>query len=146
MRVERQLGEIDVLAGDLHRVDRSVAGRDFHHGLRVGQPLEILVVDFFFGGFERGDQAFAAGCGLGDDLGPFRARALEQDRLLGALDDRAEAGQRHRLVVDLDLAHVDEPVDESTQPVLFQVDAGRGGLGRVHRNPRDQSSLINAVI
>ena len=75
VRVERQLGEIDVLAGDLHGVDGRVAGRDFHHGLRIGQALEILVVDFFFGGFERGDQALSAGRGLGDDLGLFRARA-----------------------------------------------------------------------
>jgi len=50
--------------------------------------------------------------GLGYDLGPFRARALEQDRLLGPLDHLAQAGQRHRLVVNFDLAHVDEPVHE----------------------------------
>ena len=133
VRIERQLGEIDVLAGDLHGVDRSVAGRDLHHRLRIGQALEILVVDFFFGGFERGDQAFAAGRGLGDHLGLFRAGALEQHRLLGALDDRAEAGQRHRFVVDFDLAHVDEPVHECAQPEFFQVDIGGDGVRRGHR-------------
>ena len=74
VRIERQLGEIDVLAGDLHGMNRRVAGRDLHHGLGIGQALEILVVDFFFGGFERRDQALAAGRGLGDDLGFFRAR------------------------------------------------------------------------
>ena len=84
VRVERQLGEIDVLAGDLHGVDGSVAGRDFHHGLRIGQALEILVVDFFFSGFERGDQALSAGRGLRHHLRFFRARAFEQHRLLGA--------------------------------------------------------------
>ena len=90
VRIERQLGEIDVLAGDLHGVHRRVAGRNLHHRLRIGQALEILVVDFFFGGVERGDQALAAGRGLGHDLGLFRAGLLEQHRLLGALDDRAE--------------------------------------------------------
>ena len=112
LRVERQLGQIDVLAGDLHRVHRRVAGRHLDDRLRIGQALEIFVVDFFFGGVERGDQALSAARGLGNDLDLLRPGLLEQDRLLGALDDRAEAGQRHRFVVDLDLAHVDQPVDE----------------------------------
>ena len=119
VRIERQLGEIDVLACDLHGMNRSVAGRDLHHRLRIGQALEILVVDFFFGGFERRDQAFAAGRGLGHHLGLFRAGAFEQHRLVGAFDDGAEAGQWHRFVVDLDLAHVDEPVHEGAQPEFF---------------------------
>ena len=75
VRIERQLGEIDVLAGDLDRVHRRVAGRDFDHRLRIGQALEILVVDLVFGGLERGDQALAAAGGLGDHLGLFRAGA-----------------------------------------------------------------------
>ena len=75
VRIERQLGQIDVLAGDLDRMHRRVGGGDLDHGLGIGQPLEILVVEFVLGGLERGDQALAAGRGLGDDLGLLRAGA-----------------------------------------------------------------------
>src|SRR4051794_10601971 len=124
MRVERQLGEIDVLAGDLDGVHRRVVRRDFHHRFRIGEPLEILVVDFFLSGFERRDQTRTARRGLGDDLRPFRACTLEQHRLLGPLDHLAEAGQRHRFVMNLDLAHVYQPVDEGPQPEFLQIDLG----------------------
>ena len=135
MRIERQPGEIDVLAGDLNGVNGSVSGRDFHHRLRIGQALEILVVDFFFSGFERGDQALSAGRGLRHHFRFFRAHAFEQHRLLALLDDRAKPRQRHRLVVDFDLIHVDQPLDKPTEPILFHVDIGRGFGTRHHRIP-----------
>ena len=74
VRVERQLGQIDVLAGNFHRVNGCIAGRDFHHRLRVCQALEILVVDFVVGGVERRQHTIAAAGGLGDKLGLLRVQ------------------------------------------------------------------------
>jgi hypothetical protein len=107
VRIERQLGQVDVLAGELDGVDGSISRRHLDNLLRVGEPPEVFVVDFFLGGVERGEEALPAGSGLGDDLGSLRAGLLEQHRLVGALDHGAERGQRHGFIMDFDLAHVD---------------------------------------
>ncbi len=130
--MKREPAEIDVLAGDLDRVHRRVVRRHLHQRLQAAQALEIFVVEALLAGVERRRQALSAACRLGDDLEALRARLGEQQRLPGAFDDRAQPGERDRLVVNLDLAEIDQPLDEAAQPVFFQINLGRSGFG-VHR-------------
>ncbi len=127
LRMERQLGEIDVLAGDLDIVHRGVAGRHLDQRLRAREPSEIFVVELVLAGLEGGGEALAVARGLGDQLDLLGAGLLEQHRLVGALDDRAQAGERHRLVVNLDLAELDQALDEAAQAVFVEIDGG--GMG-----------------
>ena len=124
LRIERQLGEIDVLAGDLTCVHRRVAGRHFDQRLRVGEALEIFVVELVLGGLERAAMALAVAAVLATISTCSGPAFLNSTRLSVRSMIGAQAGQRHRLVVDLDLAHVDEAIDEAAQPVFFQVDLG----------------------
>ena len=126
--MERQSGEIDVLAGDFDLVHRRVGGGHFDQRLRVGEALEIFVVELVFADLECGGEALAAAGGLGGQLDLFRSCFLEEHRLGGALDDRAQFGERHRTLVDLDLAELDKALDEAAQPVLGEVELG--GCGR----------------
>ena len=128
LRMERQPGEIDVLAGDLDLVHRRVAGRHLDQRLRIGEPPEVFLVKLVFAGFESGGETFAVARGLGDDFDLFRAGFLEQHRLFGAFDDRAQARQRHRLVVDFDFADLDQAIDEIAQAVFVEIEV-RGGAG-----------------
>ena len=143
--MERELCEIDVLARDLHLVHGRFVGRHFHHGLRVGEPPEIFLVELALAGFERRSQAPSVASGLRNDLHLFGARSFEQERLLRPLDDRAQAGQRHRFVVNLDLTHVDEALDESAQPVLVQVDVAARHRARLYLCPCGSISLDELI-
>src|SRR6516165_12328590 len=143
--MERELREIDVVTRDLHLVNGGFAGRHFHHGLRAGEAPEIFRVELVLAGLERRGQAPAAACGLRNNLHLFGARSVEQERLLRPFDDRAEAGQRHRLVVNLDLTHVDEALDETAQPVLVQVDVAARHRARLYLCPCGSISLDELI-
>lgn len=121
LRVEGELREIDVFARDLDFVHRSLAGSHLHHRLGIGESPEILLVELVLADLECGRQAPWATRGLRNDLELLRTCSFEQDRLLGAFDNRAHGGQRHRLVMRLDLIHVDQALDESAQSVLVQI-------------------------
>jgi hypothetical protein len=147
LRVKGELCQIDVLARDLDLMHRSFIGWHLYHRLGVGEPPEIFVVKLVLASFERGSQTPSAARGLGDDLHLFGACFFEQERFLGSFDDRAQARQRHRLVVNLDLTHVDEPLDEAAQPVLFHIDVGRERLRDVHcPNSACIGSRLNPLI
>ena len=74
LRMKRQLGEIDVLAGELDRMHRRLGRWNFDHRLRIGEPLEIFVVELVHGGLEGRGDALAVAGGLGDELDLLRAR------------------------------------------------------------------------
>jgi hypothetical protein len=86
--MERQLGEIDVLAGDLDLMHGRVSGRYFDKRLWAREPLEIFIVELVFARFERRGKTPAITGGLSDQLDVFRSGLLEQDGLVRALDDR----------------------------------------------------------
>ena len=134
LRMERQLGEVDVLAGDLDCVHRRIGRRHFDERLRIGEPGEIFVVKLGLGGFEGGGEALAVAGGLGDKLGLLGTSFLEQHRLVGGFDDGAELGQRHRPIVHLHLAELDQALDEIAQPVFIEVEIGRC-LGHCEMTP-----------
>src|SRR5262249_7429947 len=70
-----------------------------------------------------------------DHLLALRTRGLEQRRLVGRLDRRAEIDEVDRLLMHLDLAHLAELFDEAAQAEFLTVDGGhdppprRGGGG-----------------
>src|SRR5262249_18466769 len=92
------------------------------HGLGVGEPPEIFVVELVLAGFECRGQAPSVASGLGGDLHLFGARFFDQDGLFRPFVIAPKPGQRHRFVVNLDFIHGDEPLDETAQTVLLQVD------------------------
>ena len=61
LRMEGQLGEIDVLAGDLDLVHRRVVRGHLDQRLRIGEPLEIFVVELVLG-WSRTRRRGACGC------------------------------------------------------------------------------------
>ena len=135
MRIERQLGEIDVLAGQHDFVHRRLVRGNFDDRLRRREALPVFVVELLLAHVEGGGKPLAVARGLGGKLDALGPRLLEQHRLVRALDDLAHLGKRHGLGMDLDFAHVDEPVDEAPQAVLVHVDVGAdAGLG-IHELP-----------
>src|SRR5262245_32400645 len=143
--MERELREIDVLAGDLHLVHGGFAGRYFHHGLRIGEAPEIFRVELVLAGLERRGQAPSVARGFRNDLHLFGARFIEPERLVRPFDDRAQAGQRHRFVMNLNLTHVDEALDESAQPVLVQIDVAARHRARLYLCPCGSISLDELI-
>jgi hypothetical protein len=59
---------------------------------------------------------------LGGELDAFRPHALEEKRLRGALDQRAQGRQRCRLIMDFDFVMFDQPLHEPPQPEFFEID------------------------
>src|SRR5262249_24857095 len=55
------------------------------------------------------------------DLEPLRACVLEQGRLGGRFDDRADVGQRDRLGMHLDFANPDQMIDEPPEAKSIEV-------------------------
>src|SRR5262249_30361750 len=129
LRVERQLAEVDVAAVDHHLVHGRNLARYFHHDLRVGQAPEIFLAELILTGLEGCGQASPAAGGLCHDLYLLGTSLPEQDRPRRGFDDRAEADERHPLVMELHFAHVDQPLDKATQSILLHVD-GASGRGR----------------
>ncbi len=141
LRMERQLGEVDVLAGDLDLVHRRIAGRHFDQRLRIGEPGEIFVVKLVFGGLEGGGEPLAIAGGLGDQLGLLGTGFLEQHGFVGGFDDGAQLGQRHRPVVHFHLAELDQALDEVAQPVFVEVEIRAVDVGwAIARNDTSASS------
>jgi hypothetical protein len=48
--------------------------------------------------------------------------------------------------MNLDLAHVDEPVDEGPQPEFLQVDLGGDGIRRGHRTSRHARGFKRLIV
>jgi hypothetical protein len=99
--MERQPREIDIAARKHNLVDRRVARGDLDERLPSGESCKIGVVKLVLCGVEGGGQTPTVAGGLGDQLDMFGAGLFEQHRLRGCLDNRAEPGQWHRLVMHL---------------------------------------------
>ena len=59
-----------------------------------------------------------------DDLVPLRTDCVEQACLAGRLDGGAEIDEVDRLLVNLDLIHPAQLIDEPAQAEFFNVDIG----------------------
>ena len=53
----------------------------------------------------------------------LRLPAVEQHGFVRALDDRAQFGERHRLVVNFHLAEGDQSIDKIAQAVFVKIQA-----------------------
>ena len=127
LHVERQPGEIDVVAGDHHLLHRRIGLRHLHHRLRVRHAAgEFLRQVALVGRAERRGMAAAAAADRADDLETLGAGVLEQRRLGRGLDDRADIRERDRAVVDVDLADRNQMIDKPPQPEFFEIDARHG--------------------
>jgi len=122
--MERQLGKIDVLAGDLNRVHRCIVRRHFDQGLGTRQPFEILFVELVLTGLKGSSDALAAACRLGDKLDPLRPCVLKQHGLVRVFDDEAKFCQRYWFVVNVHLAEVDQTINKITQAVFVKIQPG----------------------
>src|SRR5262249_26976439 len=111
-------------AGELDRVHRRLVGRHLDQRLQAAEPLEIFVVELLLAGVERGGEAAAVARGLRRQLDALGAGLAKQQGLVAALDDLAQFRERHRLVVDIDLAEIDQPLHEAAQTIFVEVDAG----------------------
>ena len=113
--MERQPGEIDVLAGDLDGVDLLLV-RICTSISAAGCPVAGSIQALVLAGAERDGEAPRAAGGARHHLEALGAGLPEQLRLVGRLDDRARSSAgRQRVVVNLDLAEIDQLLDEAAQ-------------------------------
>jgi len=141
--VERQPQQIDIAVGQHDLVDRRVARRNLDERLRIGEPPEISFVKLVLRHAKRGGQAPTVAGRLGDQLDAFWSSLIEQHRLRRRLDNRAEPGQRHRLIMHLDFAQVYQMLNKAAQPVLVGVDVGIGAGHAVCRLSRSRREDID---
>ena len=142
VRIERQLGEIDVLAGDLDGVDRRVAGRHLDDRLRIGEPLEILVVEFCLR-WCRTPRSGACGC----PRSWRRSRPVPGPAFLNSTAFSVLSMIAPRPVSGTGSSWIStSPMSMSRstkrpQPVFLQVDRWRDGIHRGHRNSRQTTGF-----
>ena len=142
--IEGQLAEINVLAGDLHRMDGRLMGGNLHGGFRGGDAREQLFVNCRGRGVEGDHEALAAGGDLGGELHTLWTRLPEEHGLGGLLDDGGHRCKSHGLVVNLHVIAGDQLINEAAQPIFFEVEflaqlAGTAHLFCLH--PFYQKSL-----
>ena len=82
--------------------------------------------DLAFADAERRGQPLAAAGDRRHHLVLFGAHALEMRGLRRRLDHRAQVGERHRLVMNLDLADLGQLAHEIAQPEFFEIDLNAG--------------------
>ena len=127
LHVERQSGEVDVVARDHHLLHRRVGLRHLDHRLRGRHAArEFLRQVALVGHAEGGGVAAAAAADRPDDLEMLGTGVLEQRRLRRCLDHRADVRQRDRAIVDVDLADRDQVFDKTSQPEFFEIDTRHG--------------------
>ena len=124
--VERQPRQVDVVAFAHDLVHRRVLGGHLDDRLRIAHAAHEFVRDLALANAERRGQPLAAAGDGGDHLVLLGAHALEMRGLRRRLDDGAQVGERHRLVVHLDLADLGELADEAPQTEFFEVDLDAG--------------------
>ena len=120
--IEGQFAEINVLAGDLHRMDGRLIGGNLHGGHGGRDARQQLFVDGLRGGVEGDHQALTAGGDLGGELHPLRPRLSEEHGLGGFLDDGGHRCESHGLVVNLHVIAGDQLINEAAQPIFFEVE------------------------
>ena len=95
--MERQPGEIDVLAGDLDGVHRRLVRRHLDQRLQAVQSLEVFVVQLVLAGAERSREAPRAAGGARHHLEALGAGLPEQHRLVRVMSViELDPGQRRR--------------------------------------------------
>ena len=124
--MERQPRQVDVVAFAHDLVHRRMLRRHLDDRLRVAHAAHEFMRDLALANAKRRGQPLAAAGDGGDHLVLLGAHALEVRGLRRRLDHRAQVGERHRLVVHLDLADLGELADEIPQAEFFEVDLDAG--------------------
>ena len=106
LQMERESGEVDIIAGHHHLVHRRCARRDFDHRLRVVQPPQVFVRRLPLVNAERCSEATAAAAGGGYDLEMVGTSVFKQNGFGSLSNGRAKIGERNRLLVDFGLTNL----------------------------------------
>jgi len=130
--MERQHGEIDLIAGPHDLMHRRVARRDFDDRLRLRNAAIVFRRDLVLADAEGGRDAFAAAGDGGDHLVLLGSGLLEEHRFRRLLDDRADIGERDGGVVGLYLADLDQLLDEAAKTEFLEIDRTACRRPRVH--------------
>ena len=101
--VERQAGEVDVVAPPDRLMHRRLRRRHLQHRLRIGHAAHELVRDVALRHAQRRGEPLAAAGDRRDHLALLRPDPLEMGGLRRRCDDGAQVAQRDRLVVGFGL-------------------------------------------
>ena len=129
LEMERQFGQVDIVALEHHLMHRRVRRRHFDDRLRIVHPPHVFVDHVALVGAEGGGEPSPAAGHRRHHLVLLGADPFEIFCLRRGLDDGTEIGERNRLLVDLHFTDCDQLLDEGSQPELVEVDvAGRHRL------------------
>ena len=145
LQMDRQAGQIGVLASQDHRVHRGRGAVDLDQRLRDGKPVAHGPQQLTRRHAEAGGDPRAAAGHPADQLRPFRARVAEQHRLGIAVEHTGDVDQIDRPVVDLGQILFDQPVDEAAQPEGFHVRQVRALWGPAIKDLGHRSSSSKLV-
>src|SRR3972149_11592009 len=113
--MERKYGQIDIFPLNDDLMHRRLLRRNLDHGLRGFQTFLLFLPGAVHGRSEGGREATTVTRYAADDFNLLWACLAKQNRLWRRLDDPAQLRQRHWFIVDLDLAHLDQLIDEGSE-------------------------------
>ena len=130
LQVKRQAGQVDLVAGDHALMHRRVGRTHLDHRLRIVHAPRVFLGDVAGRHAEGRRQPRPTAGYRADDLELLGAGLAEQRGARRCLDKGADLEQRDRLVMDIHLADLDQPLDEAPEPELLEIDI-RGRQARV---------------
>lgn len=133
----QQAGEVDVVALIDDALHRGFRARYIDDGLSVAHAAAVFLDNLVGTHAEGGGDALAAAAHAGDDLDVLRAGVLEQHGFAARFDMLRQIGERNRLVVGFDLAHLVELFDEAAEAEFVHVDVGHRGVSLEFRYTAD---------
>ena len=122
--MHRQRAEIGVLAFQHHLLDRRILGFDLHRLDRIREPLRQLRHQAGLIGVERQRQPLARRHHVANQLRLLRTDRLEPYRARVAFQHRGNVDEIDRLVVNVALAELHQPLDKAAQAEAFGVGGG----------------------
>ena len=136
LQVERKRRQVHVLARNHDLMHRRVAGWHLDHRLRIIHAPHVFVRYLPLADAEGGREPPPAARHRGDQFELLRTHAPEKRCLGRGLDDGAEPGQGDRLFMYLDLADLDQAIDERPEPEFLEIDTRARHRGFcLHRLP-----------
>ena len=122
LQVDRQRGQVGIVAGQHDIVHRSVRGRHLDRSDRMAQAFAQDGGKAGLVGLERGGKAAPGAHHVADELGLLRPHRAEPDRVGIAVEHRRHVDEIDRIVVDDAFALLHELLDEVAQAKFFGVD------------------------
>ena len=124
--MDREPGEVGVLAGEHDFLHRRLGAADLHQFLRRGEPFQHQRQEGLRRTLEAGGDARAAAGHPAHQLGALGAGIGEQHRARVPVEHGGDVDQVDRVRVHLRLAGLDEALDEGAKAEPFQIGCGCG--------------------